>query len=783
MAGLAPPNLRLVGGTAFGMPPAANDHGDIQVEIEEGGGDAFTLDDKGAVVKIDHDDGSVTISLDGKPIFDHEEAKRDTGWFANLADRIDNMELSRIAEDLLRGIDSDITSRQGWIEAVTQGVKLLGLEIEIPGTSGADSLEGQMSKVRHPLLLEACLRFQANARSELLPTDGPVKVRDDANGPPAIGHNGGPPLAQGALADALETDLNHYLTAEAPEYYPDTDRMLFKFGFAGTSFKKVYFCPLRMRPVSETVDANDLIVSNDATDLANARRVTHKMMVKPSTVRRMQILGVYRDVDLTDIPKPENVDSLKRQEASQQGVSVEPGLPEDRDREFYECYCELDIKGYEHKWKGKESGLEVPYRVTIDVTSRQVLSVVRNFNQAKEELPQARQTFVKYSFVPGFGFYDIGLLHILGNTTNALTAANREMLDNGMFANFPGYLIADFGTRQNSNLTRVAPGAGAPVKTNGMSIGDAIMPLPYNTQHMPALMALTQTMETNGQRIGGTSELQVGEGKADAPVGTTLAMVEQATKLMNSVHKRMHASQAQEFQLLVDVFREHPDSFLRNDKPSNVQWTTEMFVKALDDHDLVPQADPNTASHTQRMLKGMGLKQLQMQSQSLYDPIKVDTFLIENVLGFGDPSQFFVPPSAMGQPPPELVAMQAKSQAEATKAGADDRKSIAALIMAQAKAAEVKQAGLGAGQEPPPDPAAEMKAKASLMDAETKKAGLHLDMHKLSSENQNQAADRAAEHRSDLLHLTETVLGHAHDAEMAAREVPKVEEEAEGKDS
>ena len=224
--------------------------------------------------------------------------------------------------------------------------------------------------------------------------------------------------------------------------------MLFKFGLAGTAFKKVYFCPIRMRPVSETVDCNDLIVSNEATDLANARRVTHKSMMKPSVVKRMQILEVYRDIPLST-PNAEKTDALKMAEKEQQGVTPDAQFPEDRDREIYECYCELNIKGYEHKWKGEESGLDLPYRVTIDVTSREVLAVVRNYKDNKKELPEARKTFVKYTFVPGLGFYDIGLLDILGNTTNAITAAWREMLDNGMFANFPGWLQADFAARSN----------------------------------------------------------------------------------------------------------------------------------------------------------------------------------------------------------------------------------------------------------------------------------------------------------------------------------------------
>ncbi len=254
------------------LPPeealeAVND--DLIVEVEEDG-PSYEKDEDGNILKIEYPDGSVTVSLDGRPIESEdgpsgpEEAAE---WFRNLVDEIDSGELTRISNELLNGIRDDLESRREWVEDRAQGIKLLGLKIEIPGLQGASDgapVEG-MSKVRHPLLLEAVLRFQANARSEMLPTDGPVKIRNDANGST---------VDQDSLANALEKDLNHYLTATASEYYPDTDRMLFMLGFGGTAFKKVYFCPLRNRPVSESVDADDLIVNNAATDLQNAKRTS-----------------------------------------------------------------------------------------------------------------------------------------------------------------------------------------------------------------------------------------------------------------------------------------------------------------------------------------------------------------------------------------------------------------------------------------------------------------------------------------------------------------------------
>ena len=651
---LAPPNLRLQGQDI--TEPFDEDGVEIVMADEK---PAEGMDEHGNLMTIETPDGSITLTLDGSPL---EKAGKSGGdWFDNLVDDIDQMELGTIASELLKGIQDDLESRKEWIDDRAQGIKLLGLKVEIPGLAGAVDgapVEG-MSRVRHPLLLESVLRFQANARSELLPTDGPVKIRED---------NNNANLQSDQLANDLENDLNHYLTATAKEYYPDTDRMLLMLGFGGTSFKKVYFCPLRGRPVSESVDADDLIVNNSATDLSNASRITHRIYMRPSTVKRMQILGVYKDIDLS-APKMPQLDAAQREKKAQQGITMDNNNPEDRDREIYECYCELNLKGMEHKRKGRETGLEIPYRVTIDVSSKEILSIVRNYDEDTKDLPEPRQNFVKYTFVPGMGFYDLGLLHILGNTTNALTAAWREMLDAGMYANFPGFLYADTGARQNTNIFRIPPGGGALVKTGGMPINQAIMPLPYKDVGA-GLMQLTDNMAQTGMRIGGTAEQAVGEGKSDAPVGTTIALIDQATKVLNSVHKRMHSAQAEEFQLLVQCFRENPESFWQKNRKPARKWDQETFIRALDQVDLVPQADPNTASQTQRLMKVMALKQIQAQNPSMYDPIAIDTAALQAV-GWTNPEQFMIPASAQGTPPPEMqqkiTEMQIKKQEADTK--------------------------------------------------------------------------------------------------------------------
>ena len=716
MAEYGPHNLPLGAAQESGLGLA-----DIHIIEDTNTEDNPIVDEKGNVLEIEHPDGSISISLDGRPIEEAEDDENPDNWFANLVGKIPSDDLSRLANDILRGVEEDKRTRQDWMENIANGMKLLGLKIELPNTQGAVDgapVEG-MSKIRHPLLLEAVLRFQANARSEMLPTDGPVKIRNDST-PNS--------LADDQMADHLQRDFNHYLTVTADEYYPDTDKMLFMLGFSGLAFKKVYFCPLRNRPVSETVDAEDVIVSNNTTTLKSAKRVTHRIMMSQNTVRRMQILGVYRDMPL-GAAKPVEKNSVKLEKDAIDGVSTD-NYAQDRDREIYEVYCDLDVPGFEHKKRGKATGLEIPYRVTIDVSTREVLSIVRNYNESTKDLPVARQQFVAYIFVPGFGFYPIGLLHILGNTTNAVTAAWRELLDSGMYASFPGFLYSDVGGRQNSNIFRVPPGGGALIKTGGMPITQAVMPLPYK-EPSSALASIADTMSQYGQRLGGTSEMPVGEGNLEAPVGTTIALIEQATKVMNSVHKRMHAAQSLEFQLIAQCFREHPESFWQyNDKPAR-QWSQEEFIRAIDNCDLVPQADPNTASHTQRLMKVMALKQAQQANPSLYDSTAVDIASLK-AAGWDNPQEFMRMPQPNEPPPPEIqkvmAEIQVKQQDAASRAKVADAKS--AELMSRVK-------GGVAGPDGQPQPTvqeqieiakmvmekqeSELKAQDSVLDAVNRK--------------------------------------------------------------
>lgn len=594
---------------------------------------------------IDPETGAAEIELeDGSVVVDFAPNKQEISdeFDANLADELDPGELNRIAEELLQGIEQDDHSREEWLMTRSRGLDLLGLKLEDPRSDAGSTsapLEG-MSTVRHPLLLEAVLRFQANARGELLPADGPVKVRND----------GKRTFYTDLEANALEEDMNHYLTAVATEYYPDTDRMLFMVGFGGTMFKKVYHCPIRNRPVSESVDAKDIIVSNATTDLANAGRVTQRITMRQSVMRRMQLLGAYRDIVL-QAPVPDN-DKLDKKVNEIQGTATNSYRPEDQDFTLYECYAELDIKGHEHTLNDRPTGLPLPYKVTLDKSSRQVLEIRRNWKEDDEKYI-AKKVFVPYQFVPGLGFYAIGLLQILGNTDVALTAAWRVMLDAGMFSNFPGFLYAK-QTRQQTNQFRVPPGGGAPVDTGGLPINQAIMPLPYK-EPGAAMMSLVDNVAQTGQRLGGTAEISVGEGRQDAPVGTTLALLEEAHKLMSAVHKRLHASQAEEFQLLKELFKADPEALTRYNKNA-AAWNEEVILSALENFDIVPVADPNTPSHMHRLMKAMAIKQLQAASPDLYDAKAVDTRVL-GMLNIDDPESLFAPPQPAAQPMIDPVKM------------------------------------------------------------------------------------------------------------------------------
>ena len=703
MAGLVSPTLTMM---REAPPPAPPDEDEQTIVLDP----QQLSPDKDAVV-VKFADGSVSVNLN--PTATQNGDLKDAKFDANLAEKLNDMDLGSLAEELLLGIDDDERSREEWLQERADGIKLLALKIEKPNgnTGGASAGVDNTSRTRHPLMLEAALRFQANARSELLPTDGPVKVENT---------DGGDVLEGDDLAQAFEDDMNYYMTVTASEYYPDTDRMLLWVSVGGSGFKKVYRCPIRRRPVSESVDAADLCVSNAATDLQNADRVTFTTRMRQSVMKRMQKLKVYREVNLGQ-PMTMQKNAVTEEKENVAGVR-DTQRPEDLSYTILECYCMINLPGDEHKEKGQETGLPRPYKVTIEKGSRTILEIRRNWRK-DDEMERAREVFVKFPFIPGFGFYDLGLIHIAGNATVAATALLRLMIDSGIFSNFPGFLVAKGMDKQNTTDMSVPPGAGTPIDVSMIDGGDirkAAMPLPYKTIDQ-ALMSLYQDIVTTGSRVAGAPDIAVGEGKQDAPVGTTIALIEQATKVTDSVHTRLHTAQSKEFQLIADLFRENPEDFWRFNAKKNRgrQWDAASLLKALDDYNLVPRADPNTSSHLQRI----------MRAQALYQMAKADPelFQISVVLDYVLRTLGIRRPDSMTQPPQN-------------QAPAPDPKGQAALIAAQ----------------------------AANTNAEAKMADVQLRAQNQKVENQNRDADRSADLKIAATKLQTEKVIHGQDLQFKA---------------
>ena len=676
--------------------PARRKSEDLKFSPDESS-DAETIhiDSKsGAVTRTDPAGGMI---IDFNPKSKRGATKPDK-FDANLAEYLSDSELGTIESDLRQGIEADINSREDWVTAFNRGVDMLGLKIEeASGTAGS---EGTVSKVTNPLLLEAVVRFQSNGLAEMLPAEGPVKVHDDQD-EPIKGRN--------QLAEDLQRDLNHYLTTVAKEYYPDFDRMLFAMGLGGCSFRKVYLCPLRKRPVSEAVSGKDLIVSNDATDLTNAARVTHRILMKQSTLRRYQLKGYYRDVEISQPVEVATATDAKIKET--EGIAPQPTRPQDNRHELWETQVELDLPGFEHTGKkGKKTGLPLPYRVTMEKDSGVILEIRRDWKKDDEEYTKKRR-YVKYGMIPGLGFYDYGFVHLIGNTQRALTAIDRQLIDAGQFANFPGFLIAKSGQKQESNQFRIAPGTGQEIDTGGQPIQDAVMKLPYNGPSV-ALANFEKEMADNARKLGTTVDMKVGEGRADVPVGTILAMIEQATKIMSAVHQRMHRSQQEELEMLRELFVENPSTLSKFAKKPTRQWAT---AAEFADLELVPASNPNVPSHIHRIMQATALVQMLAQANGILNAKEIFTRVFQ-VLNVEDIDSLFAPPPAPGAQPPVDPNVQ-KAQ-----------------IQQQIKTQDVQQKNMQQQRE----------ANQAVLEGKIR-------MQELSQESQDRAADRASREKIALI--------------------------------
>jgi hypothetical protein len=660
-------------------------------------------------------DGSVLIDVE---LGGEANDNKDESFDANLALDLGDTQLSALCTDLLDGIESDISSRRQLVETYSKGLDLLGTKIEDRANK---QTRKSVSTIRHPILLESVVTFQSSALGELLPADGPVKVE-------VIG---GDSQQSTDTANDLEEDFNAYLTTGAPEYYPDMDRGLFNLGYGGTIFKKIYRCPLRKRPVSECITLIDLIVSEDATNLDGAIRVTHRIKMNPADVKRMQIGGVWRDVALqAPPPMPNPVDSKQKTLA---GLTPNYARPKDTPYEIYECYTDLNPADYGLPQDGAEDGLYLPYRVTIEQYSRQILEIRRNWREGDEQYKK-RQRFVMYGLVPGFGFLCLGFLHLLGNQTRAMTAAWRIMMDGGMFSNFPGGVRVK-GTRQTTNEINPGPGEWPEIDTGPMDdIRKALMPLPYKDVS-PVFMQFVELVNKNVQGISGAVELQSGEGRTNVPVGTIMAMIEQQTKVMAAVHKRMHHSQAQEFCLLKELFEEDPESLTKWAKNPARKWTREQ----LEQYELIPASDPAVPSQTHRIMLATALVTIASGNPDIYDKYKVHKRALKAV-GINDADDFLHPAPPPMPPPPPAPAAAASPQMLAIKQEE----------LAQKKEQQQREAAQGvlhAKQEAQKD-ATEAQLERETNESRERVAMIEQETERmrLASENQHRNLDRQTDH-------------------------------------
>lgn len=605
-------------------------------------------------LEIDQPDGGVVVQFNPQ-LQNQGTAESPENFYRNLADEIGESELLTIGAELHEAISADDSSRSGALANRTKGMDLLGLQLEEPSSGdGQTQLDG-MSVVTNPLLLDAVLKDWANAQSEFLPADGPCKVENFATDPDQ---------GQDDLADAFERDMNFYLTSIDTSYGPETSHMLlWGRGFGGAGIKKVFMDPFKKRPTTVEVDVKDFIVSDATKDLKSCERITHQIPMRQSVMKRMMMRKLYRETALT--PPSQTANEVDEKVASIQGVSASKTRPEDQPYTLWECQCELDLDQFAPaEYRGK--GIPLPYCVTIDKDTMQVLAIRRDWKPEDEECERKRM-YVKYPYVPGPGFYGTGLLNILGNSTAAMTAAWRISLDSAMLAAFPGFLIAKLAGRQNSSDLTLSPGTGLPIDTNGQPIQDVVMNLPYK-EAGPGMMALIQQITEQSKSAGASVEVPVGEGIQNVPVGTMLAHIETATKLMAATHKLGHLAQDEELQLIADLFRENPSAFWKGNKQSKNYWDETKFIQALDTYTLKPKSDPNVPSHIHRVMRAVALTELQSGPLGqLMDPMetlkRVLSAMREDPKGLIKP-----PPPQSGQPSPDEVAANAKMLDAQTKA-------------------------------------------------------------------------------------------------------------------
>ena len=556
-------------------------------------------------IEIENPD-SVVIGVDGMEIEIVPDKESAEDFDANLAEYIDSGTLEEIIGDLISDYDDDVSSRRDWMQTYVDGLELLGMKIEDrtdpwPGACG----------VYHPLLSEALVKFQAETIMEILPAAGPVKTE-------IIGKE---TAEKKEAAVRVQADMNYQITDVMTEFRPETERMLWGLGLSGNAFKKVYYDPNLERQVSLFIPAEDVVVPYGASNIETSERITHVMRKTENEVRKLQVAGFYMDVELGE---PNNVmDEVEKKIAEKMGFRA---TSDDRYK-LLEMHVNLDLEGYEHKDKdGEPTGIALPYVVTIEKGSNQVLAIRRNWNP-DDTTYQKRQHFVHYGYVPGFGFYCFGLIHLVGAFAKSGTSLIRQLVDAGTLSNLPGGFKTR-GLRVKGDDTPIAPAEFRDVDVPSGTIKDNIMTLPYK-EPSQVLMSLLNQIVDEGRRFAGAADMQIADMSANSPVGTTLAILERTLKVMSAVQARIHYSMKQELRLLKRIIADYtPEDYSYEPEEGDRQAKKSDY----DMVDVIPVSDPNAATLSQKVVQYQAVIQLAQTAPQLYDLAYLHRQMLE-VLG------------------------------------------------------------------------------------------------------------------------------------------------------
>mgnify|MGYP003108588179 FL=1 len=576
------------------------------------------------------------ILVSGQEVLIDDEIAPETpqvGFNINLAEVLPDDILQSISSDLLSSIKGDKQSRSEWEKTYTDGLKYLGMKFD---DQRSQPFEGS-SGVIHPILAEAVTQFQAQAYKEMLPAKGPVKTE-------IVGAR---TVETENQAERVQEFMNYYIMNVMEEYDPELDQMLFYLPLAGSAFKKVYFDFVLNRAMSKFIPPEDLIVPYEAADISSAERITHVINMSSNEIKKQQLTGFYANVDIGSDGYSENLSDVEEAIDEIQGIS--PSYKENRNRTVYEVHTVLDIEGYEDiDANGNPTGLKLPYIVTIEESSEKILSIRRNYLE-NDLLKNKINYFVQYKFMPGLGFYGLGLSHMIGGLSKASTSILRQLIDAGTLANLPAGFKAR-GMRIRDEDDPLQPGEFRDIDTTGGSLRENLIPLPIK-EPSNVLMQLLGLLVDSGKRFAAIADMNVGDMNAAMPVGTTVALLERGTKVMSAIHKRLHYSQKLEFNLLAKVFGESLPPVYNFQVGSG---QNQIKLQDFDDRvDIIPVSDPNIFSQSQRVTLAQELLQMVQSNPQVHGPMGIYEAYrrMYSALGVDNVDSLLMPPPDMTPKP------------------------------------------------------------------------------------------------------------------------------------